>query len=110
MRQAPQSSTSLIEASLNSVERGKSIVADTAEVLDTSVDKVKALVTNMEKISDASQRQAQQLDEITRAVEQIASVVEENTAMAEESSASSQELASQSQVMKQLIDQFKLME
>lgn len=106
--QAVNKSTGLIQASLQAVEKGMEIANHTAASLNDSVTHVEDVVSNFTVISEASIRQAEQLDQITKAVEQIASVVEENTAMAEESSASSQELASHAQLLKDMIAEFKL--
>lgn len=106
--EAAKNSTELIARSIRAVEEGKEIVDVTAEKLAQSVARTQELVAHIGQISSASIDQAEQLNQVTQAVEQIAAVVEENTAMAEESSASSEEMASQAQVLKDLIEQFNL--
>lgn len=106
---AAKSTSDLVQAALNSIEKGMEIADLTAERLGTSYANTKELIERIEKISDASVRQASALDQISQGVDQIASVVEENTAMAEESSASSDEMANQAQKLQDLISQFKLL-
>ncbi|MDD2971036.1 MAG: methyl-accepting chemotaxis protein [Lachnospiraceae bacterium] len=105
---AAKNSTELIANSLRAVENGKELADTTAVKLGDSAEKTQELVGNISEISEASIRQASELDQIAQAVEQIASVVQENTAMSEENSASSEELASQAQVLKGLVGTFKL--
>lgn len=106
--EAAKNSTQLIARSIQAVEKGKELADQTADKLKESTGKTQELVDNIGGISDASVRQASELDQISMAVEQIASVVEENTAMSEESSASSEELAAQAQLLKELVGAFKL--
>lgn len=106
--EAAKTSTALIADAIQAVENGKGLADETAVKLAESAAKTQELVANIRTISEASVRQAEELEQVTRAVEQIAAVVEENTAMAEESSASSEEMSGQAQVLKELIEQFQL--
>lgn len=107
--EAARNSNQLIADTIRAVENGKNIASQTASMLEESTGKTQELVSHIAEISDASEKQAEALNQIAQAVDQIASVVEENTAMAEESSASSEELAGQAQVLKELIAQFQLL-
>lgn len=106
--EAAKNSTELIARAIKAVEDGKLIADTTAEKLAQSASRTQELVAHIGQISGASVDQAEQLNQVTMAVEQIAAVVEENTAMAEESSASSEEMAGQAQLLKELIDRFEL--
>lgn len=106
--EAAKNSTELIARAIKAVEDGKLIADTTAEKLAQSASRTQELVAHIGHISSASIDQAEQLNQVTMAVEQIAAVVEENTAMAEESSASSEEMAGQAQLLKELIDRFEL--
>lgn len=106
--EAAKNSTTLVENTIEAVAKGKLLVDDAASKLIDSGERTQELVTDIEKISETSEKQANDLKEILVAAEQIAAVVEQNTAMAEESSASSEELAAQAQKLKQLISVFKL--
>jgi len=105
---AAKESNQLIKIALSSVNTGLTIARETASKLQASAGKVDDLVTDIDGISGASERQAQTLDQINMAVEQIASVVQENTAMAQESSATSEEVAEQAHLLKKLVADFNL--
>ena len=62
----------------------------------------------MAKITEASDRQAEGLQQVTQGVDQISSVVQTNSATAEQSAAASQELFSQSSLLKSLVGRFRL--
>lgn len=107
---AVKNSTELIMNSIKAVEHGKELADAAAKQLSGSVSKTKELISEIRVISEASNRQSVELENVTRTVEQIAGVIEENTAMAEQSSASSQELSGQAQLLKELIENFKLIQ
>lgn len=106
--EAAKNSNDLIGQAMKAAEEGKRIVDETAAKLLASVGKTNELVKSIGEISEASETQAEALNQISEATNQIAAVVEENTAMAEESSASSEELANQAQKLKELVEVFIL--
>lgn len=108
--EAAKNSTSLIENTLQAVDKGKKLVDEAADKLLHSASQTQELVAEIAQISEASTHQANALREMLFAAEQISAVVEENTAMAEQSSASSEELAAQAEKLKALIEAFKLYE
>ncbi len=69
--------------------------------------KISSIITN---ISEASNKQSEDVKHITTGLEQISSVVQMNSATAEQSAAASQELSTQAQAktMNQLVGAFKL--
>lgn len=105
---AAKNSTELIKISLGAVENGMNIVDTTAEGLIKSVEKTRELVDNIGQISEASGRQAKELEGITDEVNQVSAVIQENNAMAEESAASSEEMSRQAELLKELAGQFNL--
>lgn len=107
--EAAKNSTELIANAIKAVQNGKGIADLTAEKLERSSSVTQELVANINEITSATREQADSLNQITASVEQIASVIQENTAMAEESSASSEELAGQAQILKELVEEFKLL-
>ena len=58
--------------------------------------------------SEASNTQADMLDQIQQGIEQISGVVQSNSSAAQETSATSEELSAQSENLKKLVGQFKL--
>ena len=67
--------------------------------------KISSIITN---ISEASNKQSDDVKHITTGLEQISSVVQMNSATAEQSAAASQELSTQAKTMNQLVGAFKL--
>lgn len=108
--EAAKNSTELIANAIKAVQNGKDIADLTAEKLEHSAAITQELVANINEITAATKEQADSLNQITVSVEQIASVVEENTAMAQQSSASSEELAGQAQMLKDLVEEFKILQ
>lgn len=104
---AVKGTTSLIDSSIDAVKKGVSIANDTAESLNSVVTIAQEVVEIVDTISDASNEQANSLEQITLGVDQISAVVQNNSATAQESAASSQELSSQSQVLKNLVGTFQ---
>lgn len=106
--EAAKSTTVLIERSVNAVENGTKIADDTAKSLEEIVNKVASVNGTIERIARASNDQAMSITQVTQGVDQISAVVQTNSATAEESAAASEELSGQSAIMKELVDQFKL--
>lgn len=105
---AAKGTTALIEETLIAVQDGTQIVHDTALSLEESEKVTREAVLLIDRITDASERQAEAANEINLGVEQIASVVQTNSATAEESAAASEELNAQADLLKSLISRFKL--
>jgi len=105
---AAKSTTALIEETLIAVQDGTQIVRDTAISLEESEKVTREAVLLIDRISEASERQAEAANEINLGVAQIASVVQTNSATAEESAAASEELNAQAELLKSLISRFKL--
>lgn len=105
---ASQSTVDLIANALDSVEKGMSIVGETANMLQLSVEEALELGKRIDSISEASVNQADALGQITEGIEQISSVVAENSAMAEQSAAFSEELTAHAQLLKNQIEIFQI--
>lgn len=106
--EAASNTTALIENSLRAVESGNKIAGETAGSLAQVVDEAHTVIDIVNKISQASQNQAESLGQVTVGIDQISSVVQTNSATAEESAAASEELSSQSQMLKEQVQRFKL--
>ncbi len=85
--EAAESTTMLIQNSIDSVINGNKITNETSKLL-------KLIVTSTKQI--------------TEMISQISEIVENNSATAQESAATSQELSSQSQILKETVKKFKL--
>lgn len=108
--EAANSTTLLIEGSIQAVETGTKIADLTARELESTVKSTEQAVATVEKISTAAAEQARFIQKVTNGVEQISAVVQTNSATAQESAAASQELSSQSQLLKSLVAKFTLRE
>ncbi len=107
---ASKNTSTLIESSLQAVERGTKIASETAQALSNVVTGVDEVALTIGNISTASDQQATAVKQVTVGIDQISSVVQTNSATAEESAAASEELSGQAQILKQLIGGFKLEE
>lgn len=105
---ASQSTVDLIANALDSVDKGMSIVGETADMLRMSVEEALELGKRIDSISEASVNQAEALGQITEGIEQISSVVAQNSAMAEQSAAFSEELTAHAQLLKNQIEVFQV--
>lgn len=98
----------LIEDSLRSIQEGTKASRETRESLLSLIDQAKGVTESVNRISDASQGQADAMKQINTNLGDISSVIHTNSATAEQSAAASEELSSQAERLKQLIGQFKL--
>lgn len=105
---ASKNTSTLIENTLQAVERGTRIANETAEALGEVVSGVAQVASTIEHISSASKEQADAVKQVTLGIDQISSVVQTNSATAEESAAASEELSGQAQILKNLVSQFKI--
>ena len=106
--EASQSTSTLIETSIRAVEHGTQIADMTAQSLLSAVDGAKMVAQTIDKISEASNNQANSIAQVTSGVDQISSVVQTNSATAEESAAASEELSGQAQMLKNLMGKYQL--
>ncbi len=106
--EASANTSSLIEASINAVNKGVALVDATAEHLQTVANQSNEVAAMVEQIAETSREQATAMHQITTGIDQIASVVQTNSATSEQSAAASQEMAGQATTLKQLIDRFTL--
>ena len=98
----------LIENTIKAVENGGRITDETAEYLVTASDKAEQTNALVNEISEAFQKEAEKISEITKGINQISTVVQTNSATAEESSAASAELSNHASVMNDMVEKFVL--
>ena len=107
---ASKTTAALIETALNSVENGSKIARKTEKDLLSAVEGTKTVMEMIDQISQASEKQADSILQVTQEIDEISGVVQMNTATSEESAAASEELAGQSLVLKDLVSLVKLKE
>ena len=100
----------LISKSLQEIESGNIITQKTVAVLEGIIQEMGNFAEMAKATSEASNSQAQLLEQIEGGIEQIATVVQNNSASAQESSATSEELSAQAESLKSIVSQFTLKE
>lgn len=108
--EAAQSTTLLIESTLNAIDNGGKLADATAQSLSNVVEKTKTADEKVQEIVSDIERTATAVSEIAIGIDQISAVVQTNSATAEESAASSEELSGQAQMLEKLISAFQLSE
>lgn len=106
--EASQNTSSLIERSIQAVEKGTEMANDTAEALQSAVYGAQEVVEVIAKISAACLDQAKSAEMVEQNVTQISDVVQTNSAASEETAAASEELSGQSLMLTELVGQFHL--
>ena len=99
---------SLIEGSLQEIERGNQAAEAAAGSLEQIVTGVKEIASDAKRLSEESTAQAQAMEQAEVGVNQISEVVQSNSASAEESSATSEELSAQAYSLNELVGKFTL--
>ncbi len=105
---AAKETADLIDSSIEKVKEGYHIASDTAEALEKIVSGAKDTVEIVQMIAEASNKQSAAITEINKGIDQISQVTQANTATAEESASGSEEMAGQAQMLKGMIGEFKL--
>ena len=106
--EASRATKERIEHAINAVQKGSAYVADVSDALDKTVGMVNGAVAKMGDVADASEHQAESIEQIREGISQISAVVQSNSATSEESAAASEQLSSQAQIMDQLMSKFRL--
>lgn len=107
---AAAETAALIEGSVEKTANGNAIANQTAEALQEIVDGVGKVTDLVSEIASANNEQAQGIAQINHGVTQIDQVTQTNTANAEESAAAAEELSSQADQMEQMLKRFILKE
>lgn len=108
--EAANSTNKLIEASIEAVENGNTLVSEVADMMNVVETSSEQVLTINRKISDSSGDAADSVKQISVGIEQISCVVQTNSATAEESAAASEELSGQASMLKELMSSFTLRE
>ncbi len=105
---AVQESSVLIEASIQRVKQGMGIANETAAMLEMAVESSKEITQKVGRIADASEEQAEAIDQIHLGVADINDVVQSNSATSEECAAASEEMTGQAENLEEMIGRFKV--
>ncbi len=107
-QEASKSTASLIEETVQAVNEGSRLSAETEASLRSVVDSAQKVLDAVTLISDATEEQSRAVAQVTQGIDQISSVVQTNSATAEESAAASEELSGQANLLKELVGRFTL--
>lgn len=105
---AAKETTDMIEGSIEKVNDGRKIAAETAEALTTIVDQVDNVADLVASIAKASREQSMAIEQINQGVLQVSQVVQGNSATSEQAASASEELSAQADVLKTTADKFQL--
>ncbi len=108
--EAANNTTILIENTVNSIEKGNSLVNEVAEKMESVAAAAGVVAELNSRIADSSKGAAEAITQVTTGIDQISSVVQNNSATSEQSAAASEELSGQASMLKELIAQFSLRE
>ena len=98
----------LIEGSIQKANNGTQIAERTAAALEEIVGSIGKVSDLIEEIAAASNEQAQGIVQVNIGMQQIDQVIQQNTASSEESAATSEELSGQAAELKRQLSRFKL--
>ncbi|HVP13495.1 MAG TPA: methyl-accepting chemotaxis protein [Phycisphaerae bacterium] len=101
--QAAKETTGLIEDAVNRSQQGTQVAGEVGKALGAIVGDVTKVSDLINGISQASQEQAQGVDQVNTAVSQMDKVTQTNAAGAEESASAAQELSAQAQTVKGMV-------
>lgn len=107
---AAKETTAMIEGSIHKVNLGTKIANETAGALNQIVTGITTVADLVGEIAHASNEQATAIAQANMGISQVSEVTQMNTATAQESAAASQQLASLADLLRERVNQFKLME
>ncbi len=106
--EAAKETTSLIENTIEKVNRGTLIADETEKALVTTQQGIEKITELISDITEASNKQAIGITQINIGIEQVAQVVQTNSKTAEQSADASGELLEQAVLLRQKIKHFQL--
>jgi methyl-accepting chemotaxis protein len=105
---AASETAELIDGSVEKVKAGATIADKTAEALKEIVSGIGKVTDLVTEIAAASNEQAEGIAQVNEGLAQIDKITQQNTANAEEGAASAEELSGQSEQLRQQLQRFKL--
>ncbi|MCX7515335.1 methyl-accepting chemotaxis protein [Frateuria hangzhouensis] len=98
----------LIGDSVEKVQAGSTLVAESGQALAGIIDSVKKVTDVVAEIAAASQEQSAGIDQVNRAVTQMDDVTQQNAALVEEASAAARAMQEQAEALKRQMLFFRL--
>ena len=107
-QEASKSTSALIEETVKAVNEGSRISVETDESLKEVVIRAQKVMDAVTHISQATNSQSKDVQQVSTGIDQISNVVQTNSATAQQSAAASEELSGQAGVLKDLVGRFTL--
>jgi methyl-accepting chemotaxis protein len=106
--QAAKDIKDLITSSSGQVQEGVDLVNHAGKSLTEIVESIRSVADIVADIANASNEQAQGIDQVTKALTQMDEVTQQNSALVEENAATAKTLEQQASIMKERVAFFKL--
>lgn len=106
--EAAKSTSALIHAAIEAVDKGSRLALATAESMKDVKEMSAQTAGLITQIASASAEQNESINQITAGIEQISQVIQTNSATAEQTAASCEELSGQSKLLKDQVARFRL--
>jgi methyl-accepting chemotaxis protein len=107
--EAAKQTAALIGASVEAVEKGSQITAETAQIMQDAIKYLADIIDDIGRIEQASSQQTFSIEQIKEGLMQVSTVVQSNAATAEENSATSEEMSAQAAMLRKEVAKFKLL-
>lgn len=105
---AASSTRSLIEISMEEINKGNTIATDAMNALKDSVSAVDHVNEMIKNTAQNSAIQAESMEQLRTGIDEIARGIQDNSAASEETSATSEELATQANLLNTMVQRFEL--
>lgn len=107
---AARETTVLINNSIKKAAAGTRIADDTSTVLQEITASVEESASLVKEIAEASNYQATGIAQVNTGLSMMSDMVQENSATAEQSAATAEELSGQADMLKDMVEEFELMD
>ncbi|OBV41524.1 methyl-accepting chemotaxis protein [Janthinobacterium psychrotolerans] len=98
----------LIEASVQNVDEGSTLVSQTGTTMEEIVSSIRRVTDIMGEISAAGREQELGIGQINQAVAEMDTVTQQNAALVEEAAAASESMQDQAAALAEMVSRFKL--
>lgn len=105
---AAKETTELIEHSVQTVSRGRTVTKNTADALEKTVSSIQTVTNLVTEIDHASQEQTQGLSQIREGLIQLNEVIQQNVVNSDQSASTAQTLSEQANNLYSHLKQFDL--
>lgn len=105
---AAKETSELIDITMKGIEEERMILKETVEAIHTTTAESVEMKALIDSIAGITKRQAEAIDEISKALDQIAVGVQNNSEIAERNAVSSEELAQSAERLKGIIQKYQI--